>query len=724
MNDPNVTADKVDDKTIQWARESLQRRRIELRGQKEKLIASYRAISSSSSNPSPETSNAAAQQRPMVDRGRALLAEAEARAEILRRYASFRDGVVVAASPPPPRDGGDASDRSPATATVRGTNSTIGRDDDDFSAAILARGTSRAGERPAGSRATRDSESTPNRPRAIAIDLPVESPYWECEYEEGDFPSSDDDEWNDGDDGMQTNLTEGEARERLDELIASLRRRGDDEMASEDTPRRRIASFDPSSMNAAKRAALRKTKLDEEVAAAEEEARLMTSFRALPLPGGAEVRNNIFASTRAFQGKQTGPVEKSARRDHVKCEQNDDASSSLSRTFDPCDGFSTATSRTGREDSFGASAFGNEADREREILLLAEKKMKKRQILGAINRIVMEEMQPASIEEDGGAVPDEGFDVVEDPSKLLQDIAQLKAKLKQKKTQRLAVLNDIVDIDLNAPFDRLLSGDAGVEMRCIIDRLKERVCGVNVVDDYQIFHAVGKRVDESHIRAPQRGSVFVRQLEWAKQREQKLFTARLQQEANAMDGITGMPQVSHTTQSWKRARDSHDETLRRVAEEESMKRQHREAKEKALAELKDKEIEELQKQANAKVKSMKTEVDKEEQMKRIESLSRPRQTREVLANVEPCADNVEEHQQPCLTSKSKVYLSPKPQKKTNASKGGRSESEDKAMDYSNSTYDVTPAEFCGKSSFAEMSDKEFAKLIKTIGKNASSRAKE
>ena len=301
--------------------------------------------------------------------------------------------------------------------------------------------------------------------------------------------------------------------------------------------------------------------------------------------------------------------------------------------------------------------------------------MKKRQILGAINRIVMEEMQPASIEEDGGAVPDEGFDVVEDPSKLLQDIAQLKAKLKQKKTQRLAVLNDIVDIDLNAPFDRLLSGDAGVEMRCIIDRLKERVCGVNVVDDFQIVHAVGKRVDESHIRAPQRGSVFVRQLEWAKQREQKLFTARLQQEANAMDGITGMPQVSHTTQSWKRARDSHDETLRRVAEEESMKRQHREAKEKALAELKDKEIEELQKQANAKVKSMKTEVDKEEQMKRIESLSRPQQTREVLANVEPCTDNVEEHQQPCLTSKSKVYLSPKPQKNTHASKGGRSESE-------------------------------------------------
>ena len=719
MNDSNVTADKVDDKTIQWARESLQRRRIELRAQREELIASYQAGSSSSSAPSPATSSNASVQHPMIERGRALLAEAEARAEILRRYASFRDGIIVASPPPPPPcDSGDAPDRSPVTTTARGTNSTIERNDDDIAAATLVQGTSRVGERPAGSRTTCDSESTPKQPRTISIDLPVECPYWECEYEEGDFPSSDEDEPKDRDEGMKTPLTEGEARERLDELIAALRRRRDDEMASEDTPTKRIATFDPSSMNAAKRAALRKTKLDEGVAAAEEEARLMTSFRALPLPGGAEVRNNLFASTRAFQGKQIGPVEKSVRRDHKKCEQNEDASSSLSGTFDACDGFSTATSRTGREDSFGASAFGNEADRERERIMLAEKKMKKRHIIDAINRIVMEEMQPASIEEDGSAVPDEGFDVVEDPSKLLQDIAQLKAKLKQKKTQRLAILNDMVDIDLNAPFDRLLSGDAGVEMRCIIDQLKERVCGVNV-DDFYIAHAVGKRVDDSHIRVPRRGSVFIRQVEWAKQREQKLFNARLQQEADAMDGITGTPQVSHTTESWKWARDSHDDTLRRFAEEESMKRQQREAKEKAMAELKDKEIEELQKQANAKVKSMKTEVDKEEQMKRIESLSRPRQTKEILANVESCADIVEEEQQqPYLTSKSKVYLSPKPQKKTNALKDERFEHDEKAKKYFNSISDVTPNEFCGKSSFAEMSDKEFAKLIKSIGKNA------
>ena len=255
-------------------------------------------------------------------------------------------------------------------------------------------------------------------------------------------------------------------------------------------------------------------------------------------------------------------------------------------------------------------------------------------------------------------------------------------------------------------------------MRSIIDRLKKRVCGVNA-NDFQIVHVTRNSIGESQLSVPpQRGSVFIRQQEWAKRREQKLFNARLQQEADAMDGITGMPQMSHATQSWQRARDSHDETLRRVAEEESTKQQQKEAKEKALNELKNKEVEELKKQANAKAKSMKNEVNKEEQMRRIESLSRPRQTREVIASVEPCAGMAGE-QKPDLTIKSKVYISPKPPKKLNAPKDERFEAAETKY-----SCDKKPDEFCGKSSFSEMSDKEFAKLVKTIGKNASSMAKE
>jgi hypothetical protein len=187
-----------------------------------------------------------------------------------------------------------------------------------------------------------------------------------------------------------------------------------------------------------------------------------------------------------------------------------------------------------------------------------------------------------------------------------------------------------------------------------------------------------------------------------------------------MDGITGMPQVSHATQSWKWARDSHDETLMRVSEEESMKQQQKDAKEKSLRELKNREINELQKHANAKVTLMKNDAGREAQMKRIELLSRPRQTREVLVSAKPCVGMVEEQ----LPDPSKVYLSPKSQKKKNASRGERFETDEKTLHYSNSMSEKKPDTFFEKSSFAEMSDKEFAKLIKTIGKNATSKAKE
>ena len=130
-------------------------------------------------------------------------------------------------------------------------------------------------------------DSTANSSRRIAPELPVEVPDWDNVCGENGQPVDNEE--------LQELLREGEARVRLDELIATVRCQGDEMPKHEEvvyTPPKRIlsASFDPSSLKAAKRAALRKIKLDEEVAAAEEEARQLTSFKALPLPGGAEVK--------------------------------------------------------------------------------------------------------------------------------------------------------------------------------------------------------------------------------------------------------------------------------------------------------------------------------------------------------------------------------------------------------------------------------------------------
>ena len=63
----------------------------------------------------------------------------------------------------------------------------------------------------------------------------------------------------------------------------------------------------------------------------------------------------------------------------------------------------------------------------------------------------------------------------------------MEAKLKQKKTERLATLNYIIDVDLNALFDRLVSRESGDDVKDIIGRLKKQVCGSANDFQYQIM---------------------------------------------------------------------------------------------------------------------------------------------------------------------------------------------------------------------------------------------
>lgn len=648
-----------------------------MRQQKEDLIASYRQdVSTRNSAASPT--------HPMIERGKMILAETEARSEILSRYTSFQNSMNMTPT------------------------------------------------------------STPQH-RTIAPDLPMESPY---SREEGvaceEVGSNSDNE---------ELLTEDEARAKLRELIATMNHnRGDVDDGGLNTLTTK--SFDPSSMNTAKVAVQRKAKFDEALAAAEAESRLMTSFKALPLPSGAEVKHNIFAPTQAFQGKQVGGPnvkhDPTSNDNYCNYAPSTLLGSSSFRALD--DSLSVPASMTSHDDdgSFDAASSGilivrTEADKEQAKQLMADRKMKKKQIIDEVDRIVMGEdaSTAALIAESTAAAGTSGQEascdmsvVVEDPSKLLQDIAHLKAKFKQKKTDRLAILNDIVDIDLNAPFDRLLPGTVvGDEIWCIIDRLKKQVCGG--IADYDSNHAYSNRQETSNLPHKMSASplpttnnhtpIFIRQQQWAKQREQKLLNGRLQKEADAMNGITGVPQISDATQSWKQARESHDETLRRVAEEDAKKQQVREAKEKALREELVKEVE--TKEVEAAKTLITNEADNEERQKRIESLARPRQVRAVIAtSMNSCNSKHEEHEQQHpptdLPSKSKIFLSPKPKKKKMPrailsvyDKGRTDLASSSEYPPSNLTSaDTKPDKFCGMNSFAEMSDKEFVKLIKNIGK--------
>ena len=708
-----------DGEVIQWARESLKRRRSELLEQKKNLIESYK------NDDDETTSSSTANVNEMLERGKLLLAEAEAHSKILGQYTSSSDldrptNTDVALDPV----------GSPQHSSAK-------EGDDNFMARFL-----HETHQSQSSMSIKDADTGASK--RVVPSLPVETPAWRNECDENDQPALDQADENEE---LQELLREGEARARLDELIATVRRQGDGPLRNipvddDTTPTKRISSFDPSSLKAAKRAALRKIQWDEEVAAAEEEARNLTSFKALPLPGGAHVKNDLFASTQSFQGKQMGSVEKLVRRD-IKSEKSDlhnETSSSVSgacgaSSFDDIISVVTST-RTSCHDNVNASSFvvgyENEADRERAKQLHIEKKMKKRHLLDAVNRKIMDDMPELAAEDDAFSVYSEGgYDFVEDPSKLRQDIARLEAKLKQKKTQRLATLNDIVDIDLDALFDRLYySGEGGdMNVKQIIDRLKAQVCGS--VNDFQIDNHIKSDTNTNDLdrREPKRKSLFERHEDWARQREQKLFHARLDLEAQVMDDITGRPALSHATRSWTNAKESHDETLKRISEDEERKHQEKEAKEKASNELKLKEMEELQKQASSKLRSIKSEVNKEAQMQRIETLSQPRQIRLGPAdNTESNTDMAccEEQQPSSARSKSKIFLAATPKKKKKAAHevstsngNGRSSKEKVPLRNSASIIsDQKPNEFCGKHSFSDLSDKEFSKMVKRITRRA------
>ena len=668
------------DQTIQWARESLKRRRSEL-NQKKQELESLELASATSELTSAVDVNS------ILERGRALLQQAAAHSESLGQYVQ----------------------RVPS-------NNEDQRDDDNFMTKFL--------------HASDDSNALVDRNKAQFASIPVEKPSWSHHHHHhGDYREPSENaqrnERGEDDNDLVELLREGEARVRLDNLIATIRRQGDNPISSSElerslSPVRRVSDFDPNELRAAKRAAIKKTKLDEAVAEAEKEARNMSKFKALPLPGGVEVKHDIFAPTLAFQGKHAGIefIRNSARR----VEFRDFSSSQSLGGFESFDRMSVATSRTSVDGPLDLN-FANEEDKEKALQLRQAKKAKKKKLLDSVNRTIAAEME-GSIDDDVSVAcsvrsTQSHVDYLEDPSKLRQQIARLEVKLKRKKSQRSATLNDIVDIDLNSIFGRLLSEDADEDAHKIVDRLKRKVCG-NIVDGILVddFQPQFSQLEEHHSWNKDNNYsttpvLYERQESWIRHREQKLVEARLRLEAEEMSDITGQPRLSHAKDSWKKAKNAHDEALKRAAEEEARRQRDKTEHEHIEYEAKMKEARDLTMQPNGPTKSIRIEVNKEEQMKRLEKLSQPRQVR-----LGPTQEEIGEDDNQYLPYKQNNLTSDPsdtPYGVSNTSK----KSMKKAPKPTLSTNDYV--EFSGKR-FSEMDDKEFKRIVKRIGKMAKQKA--
>lgn len=662
-----MTDDEVD-QTIQWARESLKRRRSELNRKKQEFNSSSEVTSATT----------AVDVNSILERGRALLKQAEAHSESLGQYVERVPG-----------------------------NNEDQHNNDNFMAKFL-QSTDKSNDL-VGSNATHFAS------------IPVEKPCWSHRHHDEDYreqlDSAQDTHPEEDDNDLVELLKEGEARVRLDNLIATIRRQGDNPISSEVerslSPVRRVSDFDPDELRAAKRAVIKKIKLEEAVARAEKEARNMSNFKALPLPGGVEVQHDIFAPTLAFQGKHAG-IELVCNGTR-STEFRDFSSSRSLGGFESFDRMSVATSCTSIDGPLNLS-FANEEDKEKAIQLRQAKKAKKKKLLDSVNRTIAAEMGEL-IDDDVSVAcsvrsAQSHVEYLEDPSKLRQQIARLEVKLKRKKSQRSATLNDIVDIDLNSIFERLLSEDADEDAHKIVDRLKRKVCG-NIED--------GILIEDLHPQLPQLGEhhtwnednyytttpvLFKRQENWIQQREQKLVEARLRLEAEEMSDITGQPRLSHTKDSWKKAKNAHDEALKRVAEKEARRQVDKAEHERLEYEAKMKEAQDLTKRSNGQTKPIRIEVNKEEQMKRLEKLSQPRQVRldSSLEEIRHHGGNhnlsyIEQNSDPSdtpygvgNTNKKSIKKAPKP------------------VVSSTSNY----VEFSGKR-FSEMDDKEFKRIVKRIG---------
>lgn len=724
MSDDSTKCSTDVNQTIQWARESLQRRRSELLEKKNELSASYSSnVDLSQDDSSPQTVHQ------MLERGHALLAEVEAHSEILGQYTcnTKLDQTPI--------------DRRYHTAVSPHISNETTNDSYAINDKVTSQGQNEVGFMSRFLLETIHIEKThlDNNVNCSKGDrfkflsnIPTERPVWDNNREVGNMLQSDTvrcqsisnvEYSNENHADLGVLLQEGEARARLDELIATIRRQGDDpsKLLERDvmSAAKQVSSFDPSAMKAAKRAALKEVKRAEAAAAAEVEARKLSSFKALPLPGGVHVENNLYAPTQSFKGKQAGTVERLLRQD-TKCEQFNDSSPSMSGNFGGFDGISVVISQASNVTSFTCCGAGNEEDKKRAEQVHAEKGRRKRQLLNKVNQAILEDMA-ADIEEDDASIIYDEEDIVEDVSTLHQHIARLEAKLRRKKFQRSATLNDIVDIDLNALFETLLRGEVGDGARKLVSRLKERVC-VNILDDglsdktQNHIHelnrnAAGGNDENKHQR---KRSLFRRHEDWVKERERKRSDARSHLEEEAMSVITGIPELAHAKQSWRKAKEAHDEALKKIAEEEKIRSNEKEAKEKLANEMKLKEITELQNQARSKLRSIKSDANKEDQMKHLALLSRPRQSmddsnvirKESLVMGIDKDSRVLTRQQSKLPSKAN-YFDPY---KTAGKATGNTPPDTFSSSQSNG-HSVFP----GKR-FSDMDDMEFKKMIKRIGK--------
>lgn len=539
-------------------------------------------------------------------------------------------------------------------------------------------------------------------------------------------------------------ISEGEKRARREEQAAAARRSGDKPYSRDVSacgeagvftvspgtigrkrPNPTACIFDPNQLKGAKRSALKAAARAEEEAAAEADAREKTLFKARPLPQGGCVHNDPYALTKAAMGKRVSQIfeddrELSLARQGSKGAIRMDASVLLeSRRIASLQKVNTPViekSRCGRSDASPTRKRRQVSSRNP---VQAEKVLNAQKILDSVDESIF-------LQEDTNEEEEMDWDSDDDVlaiSELQHRIARMEAELRHK--QELSKERAARIEDLSEP---LVAGNDALDFK---ERKKSQMdfdgfgcdaqatCENLSVDSVEEFAEVAS----SESLQAEDVSLFKRHEKWVERRRRKLEEVRLQKADEAMRDVTGRPQLDGTKESWLKAKAAHNEAARRAREEQERRRKEREEREARFHDQKLKEMADIQEQARKKKKLLKSKVNKNKQIEAVEKLSRPKKSEgskiDDPGTKEPLHDG--------SNNKTINHLQDAGDSMGEEQKGHKG-NESQVNDIRSSSPEKIHAETQGKQngvdvSFAEMNDKEFAKMLKTLGINAKKEGK-
>lgn len=418
--------------------------------------------------------------------------------------------------------------------------------------------------------------------------------------------------------------------------------------------RKAIREFDPSRLSVNQRA-IRKDMLKKPICDVSEG---LKQFKARPLPGGVFVRNDLYALTKAAEGKMSNKKIDSSRDDvSIKsCQNRLDASVLLNNS------------------SMNMPMKDVKMDDSNDHVQNGVKRYKlSKEIYDATTTVIEQDFEDDSssfctIQEDN------------DVSDLHKQISKLHAELQLKKKQCIRTIHAIED-----------------ETKCRtisetkIDKFQQ---GENASVDTTMDDATSVySLNCSSIGSASRKSLYKRQKEWLENLERKKIEQRASNQSQVLIEVTGRPDLRLAKRSWSNAKMEHDGILEISKKKDEQIQREKNEKERQNRLKQVKEAEEIKRVATEQAKVAKKSIDRRVQSEYVDKLSRPNKRVE--------SKHVPTEQDNNFTQKNS-QTKEKSHEKNNFSTISDERREE--------TRPTTPAQ----PSFADMDDDEFARMIKKV----------